>query len=283
AGLAAGARLRTPALRGRLLCAVVAVDAVVLFAAPQLSLPRHVVVDTKPAAFLSRHLGEGRFFTLGPLQPNYGSYFGLASANINDLPIPKLYSNYIHARLDQFVNPIVFVGNTGGGRSPYVPTTEQELVRNLDGYRALGVNYVLTPANQPLTQSPSSFQLAARTPTTRIYHLTGAAPYFTAPGCRVQSGDRQDVTLTCPHATALTRRETDLAGWTATIDNHQTPIREADGLFQATTIPAGIHRVTFSYAPPDILWAALAFVAGILALGATTISTTRARKPPLRR
>lgn len=284
AGLALGARLRAPALRGRVLCVVVAIDAVVLFAAPQLSLPRHVVVDTKPAAFLSRHLGEGRFFTLGPLQPNYGSYFGLASANVNDLPIPKLYSNYIHARLDQFVNPSVFVGNTGGGRSPYVPTTQQELLRNLDGYRALGVSYVLTPANQPLTQSPTGFQLAARTPTTRIYHLTGAAPYFTAPGCRLQSGDRQNVTLTCPHATTLTRRETDLPGWSANVDNHQTPIRQADGLFQTTTVPAGTHHINFSYAPPDILWAALAFLAGILALIATTITTTRARaRRPARR
>jgi hypothetical protein len=283
AGLAVGARLRTTALRGRALCAVVAVDAVVLFAAPQLSLPRHVVLDTQPAAFLSRHLGEGRFFTLGPLQPNYGSYFGLASANVNDLPIPKLYSNYIHARLDQFVNPIVFVGNTGGGRSPYAPTTQQELLRNLDGYRELGVNYVLTPANQPLSQSPTSFQLAARTPTTRIYHLTGAAPYFTAPGCRLQSDDRQNATLTCPHATTLTRRETALAGWTASLDNHQTPIRQADGLFQTTTIPAGTHRIAFSYAPPDILWAALAFLAGILALATTTVTTNRARTPPPRR
>ena len=283
AGLALGARLRAPALRGRVLCVVVAIDAVVLFAAPQLSLPRHVVLDTQPAAFLSRHLGEGRFFTLGPLQPNYGSYFGLASANVNDVPIPKLYSNYIHARLDQFVNPIVFVGNTGGGRSPYAPNTQQELLRNLDGYRELGVNYVLTPANQPLSQSPTSFQLAARTPTTRIYHLTGAAPYFTARGCRVQSADRQNATLTCPHATTLTRRETDLPGWSATLDNHQTPIRRADGLFQTTTVPAGTHHITFSYAPPDILWAALAFLAGILALIATTITTTRARTPPPRR
>jgi hypothetical protein len=135
--------------RGAALCAVVAIDALALFAVPQLSAPRAVKLDLLPVAYLRRHLGEGRFFTLGPLQPNYGSYFGIGSANINDLPIPTPYSRYIHSRLDQYVNPTVFVGDLGGMRSPFFPTPAQELLRNLAGYRAAGASYVLAPAERP--------------------------------------------------------------------------------------------------------------------------------------
>jgi hypothetical protein len=277
-GLAAAGTRRNPTGRGRLLCAIVAIDAAAMFAASEAPAPRHVQVDTAPAAFLQRHLGEGRFFTLGPLQPNYGSYFGVASANINDLPIPRLYADYIHARLDPVVNPIVLVGNSGGGRDPFAPSPATELLRHLDGYRQLGVEYVLTPARQQLGQSPSGFQLAAKTPSTWIYHLSGARSYFTAGGCRVGSADRQSASVTCPHSATLTRRETDLPGWSATLDGRDVRIGRADGLFQAVTIPAGRHRIEFSYAPPGIGWAELAFLAGLLSLVATAAHTGRGRR-----
>ena len=38
-------------------------------------------IDTAPVAYLQRHQGLSRFATLGPLQPNYGSYFGLRAVN----------------------------------------------------------------------------------------------------------------------------------------------------------------------------------------------------------
>jgi hypothetical protein len=278
--LAAAGRRRDSALRGRLLCLVIALDAVVMFATPEVASPRHVQVDTAPAAFLDRHLGEGRFFTLGPLQPNYGSYFGAASANVNDLPIPQLYADYIHAHLDQVVNPIVLVGNSGGGRSPFARSPADELLRNLDGYRQLGVDYVLTPAGQQLGQSPTGFQIAAKTPSAWIYRLSGAQPYFTAAGCRIQSPDRQHATLTCTHPATLVRRETDLPGWNATLNGHTAGIGRADGLFQTVRVPAGQHRVSFSYAPPHIQWAELAFLAGLLTLGASAVRTRRARRLP---
>jgi hypothetical protein len=281
-GLVVAGLRRDPGLRGRLLCAVVALDAVVMFAAPEIAAPRHVQVDSAPVAFLSRHLGEQRFFTLGPLAPNYGSYFGLASANINDLPIPQLYADYIHTRLDQSVNPIVLVGNSGGARNTFAPSPVAELLRNLDGYRQLGVDYILTPSGQQLGQSPTGFQIAAKTPSTWIYHLSGAQRYFTAAGCRLHSSDRQDTTAICTAPTALIRRETDLPGWSATVDGHSAPIGRADGLFQTVRLAAGTHRVQFSYEPPGIGWAGLAFAAGLLALLAPAASAHRARRTPSR-
>ncbi len=276
--LAAASRFRHPALRARLLCAVVAVDVLVLFAAPELAAPRHVRVDSGPAAFLSRHLGEGRFFTLGPLQPNYGSYYGVAEADINDLPIPQTYADYITHHLDQYVNPTVFVGNTGGSRNPFAPSTAAELLHNLSGYRQLGVSYVLTPSGQALGQSPTGFELAAKTPTAWIYHLTGAAPYFTAPGCAIRSSERQQAIITCPRATTLVRRETDLPGWSAQVDGAPATVNPSQKLFQSVRVPAGRHSVSFAYAPPGIAWGAAGFLAGLLGLAAPAFPVSRRRR-----
>ena len=50
------------------------------------------------------------------------------------------------------------------------------------------------------------------------------------------------------------------------MDGRGVPITEVDGLFQSVPVPAGNHIVSFSYAPPGILWGELAFLLGVLAL-----------------
>jgi Bacterial membrane protein YfhO len=86
------------------------------------------VVPVLAVAFLKKHLGNSRFFTLGPLQPNYRSYFyrsyfGIGSLNVDDIPIPEAFSTYVHARLDSVVQPHVFVGTYGGGAASYFTAT----------------------------------------------------------------------------------------------------------------------------------------------------------------
>jgi hypothetical protein len=172
----------------------------------------------------------------------------------------------------------VFVGNTGGSRNPFAPSTAAELLRNLSGYRQLGVSYVLTPSGQALGQSPAGFQLAAKTPTAWIYHLTGAAPYFTAPGCAIRSSERQQAIITCPRATTLVRRETDLPGWSAQVDGAPATINPSQRLFQSVRVPAGRHSVSFAYAPPGIAWGAVGFLAGLLGLAAPALSVPGRRR-----
>jgi hypothetical protein len=277
--VAAAGLIRDARRRGALLTAILAVDALVLFMVPELSAPRSVTVDRKPAAYLARHLGNGRFFTLGPLQPNYGSYFDLASLNINDIPIPSALAGYVHRRLDPYVNPTVLTGNLGG-RSLLPPSPEQELERDLAGYRAAGVSYVLAPAGRPLPQSPASLTLVDRSPTTAIYHLAGAAPFFSAgdPRCRTRSAGVDTVTISCPGPATLVRRETFMPGWSASIDGHGEAIVPGDGPFQAVSVAAGSHRVTFSYTPPGIVWGWLAFAAGAVGLIAAPGPPRRRRR-----
>lgn len=96
AGGAVAALVRGARARALLLAVLVVGDALVLSAIPEFSAPRRVQSDLAPVAFLQRHLGTSRFFTLGPLQPNYGAYFGIASLNVNDIPTPRLFARYVH-------------------------------------------------------------------------------------------------------------------------------------------------------------------------------------------
>jgi hypothetical protein len=252
----------------------------VLFALPQASAPRRAAVDTAPVEFLQRHLGTSRFFTLGPLQPNYGSYYGIGSLNVNDVPVPKAFTTYVHTRLDDVVDPMVFVGDNGGGRPRSAPTPVHELLRNLPAYRAASVAYVLTPAAHPLPKD-RAFTLAFRSATTRIYRLDGALPYFTAaPGCTVRAPGRDSVQLECARRARLVRRETFMRGWSAQVDRHRAPVRRFAGVFQAVDVPAGSHRITFAYSPPYVWWGVAAFAAGcawLLAAGFLTNYKGRSR------
>ena len=262
-----------------LLAGLLAIDALALFVVPELSAPRGVKVDMTPVAFLRRHLGkENRFFTLGPFTPNYGSYFGLASLNAEDVPVPSIFSRYVHTRLDPGADATSFKGSFDPYRRAGLPSSEQELLLNIAGYRAAGVSYVLTSPGTDLPQSSMGLQRVFESPSTWIYHLSGAQPFFTAtaPGCRVGSADRGSARVSCPVQTTLIRRETDLPGWSASIDGRPTAIRKNADVFQAVTVPAGIHRVTFDYAPPNIGWGLTAFLAGLTWL---LIGAVRARLP----
>lgn len=274
------ALVRNSGIRTSLVALLVVADSLVLFAIPEGSAPRHAQVDLAPVAFLQKHLGNSRFFTLGPLQPNYGSYFGIGSLNVNDIPIPEAFSKYVHKRLDTVVQPHVFVG-TYAGRPASAPSPEDELHRNLAGYRAAAVTYVLVPAGQALPETSTTFKLVFSSPTTWIYHLAGAASYFTAtnPHCKVRAKGRQSVMLSCPAPTVLIRRETDLPGWSVRVDGHPSRLHRFDDLFQAVNIEQGKHQVTFSYSPPHIRWGFVGFAAGCLWLILAPIAARRRRAP----
>jgi hypothetical protein len=266
---AAVALVRGARARAALLTLIVAVDAIVLFAVPEFAAPRSTKVDLAPVAYLRRHLNEGRFFTLGPIAPDYGSYFGLASIGIDDFP-PQAYTAFVHRRLDPVV---AFTGFRPPG-----PSAAQELLQHLGGYRAAGVRYVLTPAGQRLPESPPGLRLVFRSPSTWIYRLARASPYFDAAGCLTTSAARDTARVVCARPSTLVRRETWLAGWSAQVDTHPVAIRRVDGLFQAVTVPAGSHRVTFSFTPPGMGWALLGLLGGCVLMLIPTVrrwSTSR--------
>jgi hypothetical protein len=264
---ALAAVLRNARARRILAASIVCLDAFVLFVLPELSAPRRTTIDTAPVAYLQRNQGLSRVFTLGPLVPNYGAYYGLRSLNYNDALAPSDFATYVTAHLDQAVNPLLFAGGLPG-RPTAAPTPQQELLSNLNGYRAAGVRYVLGPPGLKLPLGPRMFTVVFRSPTTVIYRLAGASSYFTAtnPSCAVQSQSGQSALVSCPTATTLVRRETYMPGWSAAINGRASAVREYDGVFQAVTVGPGNHRVTFGYTPPHMPWALLAFAMGLLCL-----------------
>jgi hypothetical protein len=130
--------------RARATAALLVLDATLMFAIPTLSTPRDGTIDMAAIGFLRRNLGLERFYTLGPIAPNYGAYFGIASINHNYIPVPRLWVDWVIARLDRGIDPVLFIGYRRS--DPNQPSVAQELRRNLASYEEVGVKYVVAPA-----------------------------------------------------------------------------------------------------------------------------------------
>ena len=128
---------------------LVVMNVLALFAIPPLSGPRYEKLDLGLVAFLKQHLGLQRFYTLGPLGPNYGAYFQIASINHNAVTIPANWIRYIESRLDANAvagNPSIFVGNFPG---PFSARAEA-LRTNLANFEDTAVKYILVrPGRNP--------------------------------------------------------------------------------------------------------------------------------------
>jgi uncharacterized membrane protein YfhO len=67
-------------------------------------------------------------------------------------------------------------------------------------------------------------------------------------------------------------------GWRAEVDGRRTPIRAANAAFRAVAVPAGRHRVRFTYRPASVLAGGLVSAAAVLVLLAgVAVGARRAR------
>jgi hypothetical protein len=287
--------------RGRMLMAgVVSAESVLLLGFTYLSAPPETALQSGSVGWLQAHLGPYRFFTLGPIQPNYGSYFGIAEVNVNDLPMPSAWKDYIAAHLDSNAVPGNFTSTAE--IIPTGPTPAQELTANLSNYEAVGVRYVVENADGRDTEG-----VAFPAPGSRpwpygprlVYHDARAEiwqlPYFPQPVFSLTRGDGSApvalscsvaghgwylATVRCSHPSVLLRREQYLPGWTATINGATVAVHEdrngPPGLFQAVPVPAGTSTVRFTYLPPhETLALSAAAVALLVLLGSLVARVVR--------
>ncbi len=134
------------------LSALLIFNVTVLFNIPVFGNPRSGNIDEKAIAFLQKNLGLQRFFTLGPIQPNYGAYFKIASINHNYLPIPSNWVSWTQNNLDDKIDPIVFIGAPTQGNQD-IERIHEKLRQNLTNYEKLGVKYIVTtPGSNPLSE-----------------------------------------------------------------------------------------------------------------------------------
>ncbi|WP_156460663.1 hypothetical protein [Sphingomonas sp. Leaf339] len=106
--------------RARVAATLAAAEAMFLFLLPVLAHPRRIEVVDGGIAFMQTHLGQQRFVSFGPIAPNYGSYYGIAQVNHNDLPIPAAWTNFVQRRLDPGMDPILFLLHPVSPPSPHI-------------------------------------------------------------------------------------------------------------------------------------------------------------------
>jgi hypothetical protein len=136
------------------LASLLVVDAALMFMLPQLTSTRAGQIDTEAIEFLRDHQGLYRTFSLGPMEPNYSAYFGVASIDHNVVPAPKLWASYVEGKLlPGFAthNPAFYSSMTFWPGTMAVGEAEQALSRNLKNYLDVGVQYLVTKPSQSPT------------------------------------------------------------------------------------------------------------------------------------
>ncbi|BBH18202.1 hypothetical protein Back2_24890 [Nocardioides baekrokdamisoli] len=263
-----------------LAAALIALDAMAMFAVPQTSAGPESTVDTAAVDFLQSHVGLHRVMTFGVsnagvMDANYGTYFGIAQLSLNDLPYPKLFSDLATTDLYPGTAPgVLFPGSPARGRTP--GPVEQAFLAHVTAYRAAGVAYVITSDNRlsPVAARAAGLTEAYRDSWAVIWAVPDPAPYFQPvdAACVVVPLDRQHVRVTCPSATRLARNEMYAPGWSASIDGHDAPVSayRPDGLtvaaFQQIQVPAGTSTITFRYWPAHFSWSLVAAGTAVLAM-----------------
>lgn len=285
-------RARTPEMRQRAMAALLVIEATGYFVIPTLSNPSRGTVELDGVHYLQKNLGLQRFVTLGPVQPNYGAFFGIASINHNDLPIPRIWTDYVGRHLDSNAPPILFTGSSR--QDPAGPSAADQLLANLDAYRNVGIRFVLVPKEalglpafaslvRHVDAAPDAMlKEVFSDKVMRIYELSGPAPYFGAADCTLAAQTRNRVEADCTAASSLTRLELSMQGWRATVNDKAAPITPTGEIFQRVALPAGRSTIRFEFVPPFINWAYVAFVIGwiMFALDLTSHFTARHAKQP---
>lgn len=254
------ARSRTGVANG-VIAAVAALEIVTLFAIPIASYPRRVTTELGGVRFLQRELGMQRFVTYGPIEANYGSFFGIAEINHNDLPTPRDWVKYSEERL----------GNAGTSIFFRLPS-RSKFLKLLPAYAESGARFVVTPTDMalPLVQR-------YRDRAMRIYEVPGTSAYFGAPSCNLVPESRTLVRATCARPSKLERLELWMPGWKATVSGRATPLMKTKGVFQAVSLPRGPSTVSFRFEPPFLSLGYIAAVLGAILFAAMLACAWRSK------
>jgi small basic protein len=248
-------------LKGRLqlclLAALVGLDTFAMFVVPEFSAPRAENVYLAPATYLAEHLGTSRYYTVGPLPPNYGSYFGAAEFNSNDLPEPRAYDKLA----------VQSFGLSLNGADTTADQQATNFLNRLGQFERVGVKYLLTPGGFQLPAAPnaSKMRLVESGPSGEIFEVPSPQRLYRAQGvgCRVESQTISSATVDCSSSGTLYREELFMSGWTATIDQRTVKVDPA-GIYQRIALPPGRSTVGFSFTPQHMDWALAGFVIGAI-------------------
>ncbi|MGC9270396.1 hypothetical protein [Acidiphilium sp.] len=127
----------------------------VLLAVPQFSGVKPGKIDHAAINYLKVHTGLDRFYSLGPIQPNYSAYFAIPNINHNYLPVALNWTDFVEKSLF----PSVASQDGGIFWAPFPPmqitTAVNDLQQHVASYQFLGVHYVIASPGVQLTSTVS--------------------------------------------------------------------------------------------------------------------------------
>ena len=245
---------------------VLVTESLALFVVPQLSAPRQVRTDVTAVQYLRDHLGTQRFFSIGPITPNYGSYLGLAQLNVNDIPTPARWDRFAERDLNPNSNPQLLTGFSP--LDPKGPDGFDAFAANSSAYLDAGVKYLILGKGMRdrVSSAALPMSLAFENEIVDIYELTKPAPYFSSPGCDMRFDSRSRVTANCTAPSVLHRTELVMAGWSATVNGRSARLGIQSDRYQTVELPQGTSEISFDFAPPHarVSWLASAAAAIVL-------------------
>jgi hypothetical protein len=132
-----------PVIAGRATMIILVIDAIALFSVPSFSGVNSGQSRSAGVSYLKKHIGTDRFYTLGPITPNYGAYYHIASINHNYLPVAEKWVEYIKNHLDPYSDPVCFTGNFSR-TDANAPAQANVLLSAISDYEEIGVRYAVT-------------------------------------------------------------------------------------------------------------------------------------------
>ena len=274
-GLLAAGRIEKHGLRMAWIGSIVILEAALYFCIPIGAYPTRGSLELGGVSFLQQNLGYQRFYTLGPIAPNYSAYFGIASINHMYNPVTQSWVDYIAGHFNAHLhNPNHFTG---------LDVNSVDALRdNLANYEAVGVKYVVAQSgNNPFSQNESEVPLPQAVYSDQvmtIYELPNPALYVNAPGCTLETISRTDFVVNCSAPSTLTRLEENMAGWRAEVNGKPMAILPYGEIFQQIALPEGRSVVHFSFVPSHMQVGVLLFGLGWIILVFGFVLTAKNRK-----
>ena len=241
---------------------LVFIDVWLMFFIPTLST-NNGKLNPAPINFLKTHLGVSRFYTLGPIQPNYGSYYKISEIDTNDLPTPKLWVNYFMKSLDTNTNPITFVGSFR--QNPNGPSAFEEFLNNEKNFEYVDTKYLVSSRNQINKEQiqQARLTLSFSNNLIDIYRLPKVGSYYTATSdCKIlkKSVSLRNISANCSGKGILRRKELYMPGWRASVNGKTVPVKKYNNLFQSINLNKGKNYIKFIFIPPYIFIGWLLFL-----------------------
>ena len=102
-----------------------------------------------------------------------------------------------------------------------------------------------------------------------IWEVPDPAPYYEVMQggpCTLTTEQREDVTAVCSSPAKLRRRELYMPGWNVRNNRAAIEAVQQDGIFQATTLLAGVSKVHYNFTPPHMEIGWIACLTGVVGL-----------------